>query len=67
MSPRKRILEYLKSAGPTSAAQLGEALGSTKMAVLQQLHTLEEQVDGRPCSGRLPPPLRNSFRMLTPS
>jgi predicted ArsR family transcriptional regulator len=43
MSPRKRILEYLKSAGPTSAAQLGEALGSTKMAVLQQLHTLEEQ------------------------
>ena len=43
MSPRKRILEYLKSGGPTSAAQLGEALGSTKMAVLQQLHTLEEQ------------------------
>jgi predicted ArsR family transcriptional regulator len=43
MSPRKRILEHLKSAGPTSAAELGEALGLTKMAVLQQLHGLEEQ------------------------
>jgi predicted ArsR family transcriptional regulator len=43
MSPRKRILEQLKSAGPVSAAQLGEALGITKMAALQHLHSLEEQ------------------------
>jgi len=43
MPPRKRILEHLKSAGPTSAARLGETLGLTKMAALQHLHALEEQ------------------------
>ena len=43
MSPRKRILDHLKSAGPSSAARLGEILGITKMAALQHLHTLEEQ------------------------
>jgi predicted ArsR family transcriptional regulator len=43
MSPSKRILDQLKTGGPTSAAGLGEALGITKMAALQHLHTLEEQ------------------------
>ena len=43
MSSQKRILDHLKIAGPTSAARLGEALGSTKMAALQHLHALEEE------------------------
>ena len=43
MSPRKRILDHLKSAGPTSAGGLGEVLGITKMAALQHLHALESQ------------------------
>ena len=43
MSPHKRILDHLKTAGPTSAAQLGEALEITKMAALHHLHALEEQ------------------------
>jgi predicted ArsR family transcriptional regulator len=43
MSARKRILEYLKTAGPASAARLGETLGITKMAALQHLHALEDQ------------------------
>jgi predicted ArsR family transcriptional regulator len=43
MSPRKRILDQLKSAGPTSAGGLGEVLGITKMAALQHLHALELQ------------------------
>jgi predicted ArsR family transcriptional regulator len=43
MSPSKRILDQLKTGGPTSAAGLGEALGITKMAALQHLHSLEEQ------------------------
>jgi predicted ArsR family transcriptional regulator len=43
MSPHKRILDHLKTAGPTSAAQLGEALETTKMAALHHLHALEEQ------------------------
>jgi predicted ArsR family transcriptional regulator len=43
MSPRKRILDHLKSAGPTSAGSLGEVLGITKMAALQHLHALESQ------------------------
>jgi predicted ArsR family transcriptional regulator len=43
MSPRKRILDQLKSAGPTSAGGLGEILGITKMAALQHLHALEIQ------------------------
>jgi predicted ArsR family transcriptional regulator len=43
MSPRKRILDHLKSAGLSSAAGLGESLGITKMAALQHLHALEEQ------------------------
>jgi predicted ArsR family transcriptional regulator len=43
MPPRKRILDHLKGAGPSSAARLGETLGITKMAALQHLHALEEQ------------------------
>jgi predicted ArsR family transcriptional regulator len=43
MPPRKRILDHLKSAGPTSAAGLGRTLGITKMAALQHLHVLEEE------------------------
>jgi len=43
MPPRKRILDQLKTAGPTSAGSLGETLGITKMAVLQHLHALEDQ------------------------
>jgi predicted ArsR family transcriptional regulator len=43
MSPRKRILDHLKSAGPTSAGSLGETLAITKMAALQHLHALEDQ------------------------
>jgi predicted ArsR family transcriptional regulator len=43
VSPRKRILDQLKSAGPTSAGGLGEILGITKMAALQHLHALEIQ------------------------
>ena len=43
MSPRKRILDHLKSAGPSSAARLGDTLGITKMAALQHLHALEEE------------------------
>ena len=43
MSARKRILDHLKTAGPTSAGRLGETLGITKMAVLQHLYDLEEQ------------------------
>jgi len=43
MSPRKRILDQLKSAGPASAGGLGEILGITKMAALQHLHALEIQ------------------------
>jgi predicted ArsR family transcriptional regulator len=43
MSPRKRILDQLKSVGPTSAGGLGEVLGITKMAALQHLHALEIQ------------------------
>ncbi|MBV8097839.1 MAG: transcriptional regulator [Verrucomicrobia bacterium] len=41
MSPRKRILDHLKSAGPTSAGSLGEVFGITKMAALQHLHAME--------------------------
>jgi predicted ArsR family transcriptional regulator len=43
MSPRKQILDQLKTVGPTSAGGLGETLGITKMAALQHLHTLESQ------------------------
>jgi predicted ArsR family transcriptional regulator len=43
MSPHKRILDHLKTAGPISAARLGEILEITKMAALQHLHALEEQ------------------------
>src|SRR6202042_1448405 len=43
MSPHKRILDHLKTAGPISAARLGEVLEITKMAALQHLHALEEQ------------------------
>jgi predicted ArsR family transcriptional regulator len=43
VSPRKRILDHLKTAGPTSAGNLGEILGITKMAALQHLHALEIQ------------------------
>jgi predicted ArsR family transcriptional regulator len=43
MPPRKPVLDHLKSAGPTSAADLGDTLGITKMAALQHLHSLEEQ------------------------
>jgi predicted ArsR family transcriptional regulator len=43
MSPAKRILDQLKTGGPTSAGGLSEVLGITKMAVLQHLHSLEEQ------------------------
>lgn len=43
MSPHKRTLDQLKTAGPTSAARLGEILEITKMAALQHLHALEEQ------------------------
>ncbi|MBV9878281.1 MAG: transcriptional regulator [Verrucomicrobia bacterium] len=43
MSPRKRVLDHLKSAGPTSAGGLGELMGITKMAALQHLHALEIQ------------------------
>jgi predicted ArsR family transcriptional regulator len=43
MPPRKQILDHLKSYGPTSAADLGDTLGITKMAALQHLHSLEEQ------------------------
>lgn len=43
MSARKRILDHLKTAGPSSARRLGETLGITKMAALQHLHALEDQ------------------------
>lgn len=43
MSPHKRTLDHLKTAGPTSAAGLGQVLEITKMAALQHLHALEEQ------------------------
>jgi predicted ArsR family transcriptional regulator len=43
MSPHKRILDHLKTAGPISAARLGEVLEITKMAALQHLHALEKQ------------------------
>jgi len=43
MPPRKRILDRLKTGGPTSAGSLGETLGITKMAALQHLHALEDQ------------------------
>jgi predicted ArsR family transcriptional regulator len=41
--PPKRLLDQLKRLGPRSAGDLGRVLGITKMAVLQQLHDLEEQ------------------------
>jgi predicted ArsR family transcriptional regulator len=43
MPPRKRILDQLKTSGPSSAAHLGQILGITKMAALQHLHALEDQ------------------------
>jgi predicted ArsR family transcriptional regulator len=43
MPPRKRILDQLKTTGPSSAAHLGQILGITKMAALQHLHALEDQ------------------------
>jgi predicted ArsR family transcriptional regulator len=41
--PRKVLLDQLKILGPASAAGLARRLNLTKMAVLQGLHSLEEQ------------------------